>query len=189
MMEIEKTRLGEAKCPDSSNLSSSNSLGLESFWGLFMIVGVAGVLALIIYVVRFLYKNWHDVHRSNAEATLGSKALELFRRFNNRDLTSHTFKNTGPRENHKSCGCDCVRRVMESSEEHFESHPSPTTLSHNSPGNNGPPIASPVSSSSEAHFREEHEGEESNGTEHEIELVRPTQDKQLASTSANLADG
>lgn len=192
MMEIEKTRFGEAKCQDSGNLSSSNSLGLESFWGLFTIVGVAGVLALIIYVVRFLYENWHDVHQSSAEATLGSKALELFRRFNNRDLTSHTFKNTGLTENHNSCGCDCARRVMESAVEHFQFHPNPSTLSQNSPSNNGPPIPSPVSSSSEArnaHFREEQEGEESNGTEHEIELVRPNQDKQLASRSANLAEG
>ncbi|XP_057799199.1 glutamate receptor 2.7-like [Salvia miltiorrhiza] len=179
MMEIEKKWFeNDTKCADSSDVSSSGSLGLESFWGLFMIVGIAGALALVIYVIRFLYENWHVVRRSDAEATLGSKSLELFQRFNN----------SKQRENHNVCGCDCARRVMEPSNEYF--HPSPSTFSQNSPGNNGPP--SPISSSPEAYyiqFRAEqdaslirHEGEESNVIQQEVELVHRFQNQQLAST-------
>ncbi|KAG6387881.1 hypothetical protein SASPL_153076 [Salvia splendens] len=94
MMEIEKKWFeNDTKCADSSDFSSSNSLGIESFWGLFMIVGIAGVIALIIYVTSFLCKNWHVVRRgSGSETTLKSKSLELLQRFNSKDLTCHTFK-------------------------------------------------------------------------------------------------
>ncbi|XP_057799198.1 glutamate receptor 2.7-like [Salvia miltiorrhiza] len=102
----------ETKCANSSDDSSSGSLGLESFWGLFMIVGIAGALAFLIYVMRFLYENWR-CSDSAADATLGSKSLELFQRFNNKDLTFHAFKNSKQRENYQNgCGCDCARRVM-----------------------------------------------------------------------------
>ncbi|KAL1552582.1 glutamate receptor 2.7-like isoform X1 [Salvia divinorum] len=145
MMEIEKKWFeNDTKCADSSEFSSSNSLGIESFWGLFMIVGIAGVLALIIYVTSFLYENWHVVRPgSDAETTLATKSLVLVQRFNNKDLTCHTFKNYERRVNHNDCGCDCARIVMEPSNEYF--HPSPSTFSQNSPGNNSPP--SPISSS------------------------------------------
>ncbi|KAM6541994.1 hypothetical protein CsatB_006441 [Cannabis sativa] len=36
----------DTNCPDPNNMFSSNSLGLESFWGLFLIGGVASSLAL-----------------------------------------------------------------------------------------------------------------------------------------------
>ncbi|KAF4375819.1 hypothetical protein F8388_014541 [Cannabis sativa] len=39
----------DTNCPDPNNMFSSNSLGLESFWGLFLIAGVASSLALVIY--------------------------------------------------------------------------------------------------------------------------------------------
>ncbi|KAL1552579.1 hypothetical protein AAHA92_13360 [Salvia divinorum] len=145
MMEIEKKWVeNDTKCADSSEFSSSNSLGIESFWGLFMIVGIAGVLALIIYVTSFLYENWHVVRPgSDAETTLARKSLELVQRFNNKDLTCHTFKNYERRVNYNGCGCDSVRIVMEPSNEYF--HPSPSTFSQNSPGYNGPP--SPITSS------------------------------------------
>ncbi|XP_057799204.1 glutamate receptor 2.7-like [Salvia miltiorrhiza] len=191
MMEIEKKWFeNNTKCADSSDVSSSGSLGLESFWRLFMIVGIAGALALLIYVIRFLYENWEVVRRSDAEATLGSKSLELFQRFNNKDLTCHTFKNSERRENHSGCGCDCVRRVTEPTNVYF--HPSPSTFSQNSPDNNGPP--SPVSSSPEAQVHSielrvqqdasliRHEGEESKVIQQEVELVHRFQNQQLAST-------
>ncbi|KAG6409700.1 hypothetical protein SASPL_127742 [Salvia splendens] len=176
MMEIEKNWFeNDTKCADFSEFSSSNSLGIESFWGLFMIVGIAGVLALIIYATSFLYENWHVVRRgSDAETTLASKSLELLQRFNSKDITCHTFKKYERRVNHNGCGCDCARIVMEPSNEYL--HPSPSTFSHNSPGNNGPP--SRMSSSPEAQagcFTIRHEGEESN-------VIEQDQDQQSAST-------
>lgn len=198
MIEIEKTWFrDETKCPDSSALFSSNSLGLESFWGLFLIVGIAAVSAFIIYVIKFLYQNWHVKDQCDPESTTRSKTLELLRRFNNKDLSSHTFKNIEQSERDNSCGCDCMKRVMESSNEHFQS--SPSTFSQNSAHTNGPP--SPIFSSPESqnvHFQVEQDsslenkitkpqGEESRVIKHEIELVSPNQNQQLTSTSADLA--
>ncbi|TXG62332.1 hypothetical protein EZV62_013695 [Acer yangbiense] len=52
MKEIEDAYFKKlASCPESSTLVSSNSLGLNSFWGLFLIAGIAAILALIIFMV------------------------------------------------------------------------------------------------------------------------------------------
>ena len=56
MVEMEKKWLGVVdKCLDSDELATPNNLGLGSFWGLFLIAGVAAVIVLIIYVCRSLF--------------------------------------------------------------------------------------------------------------------------------------
>ncbi|KAG8375363.1 hypothetical protein BUALT_Bualt10G0092300 [Buddleja alternifolia] len=191
MVDIEKKWLGdEIKCPESSTLVSSNSLGLESFWGLFLIVGVAAISAFIIYVIRFLRENWNVIERCDTESTVWSKTVELLQRFNNRDLSSHTFKNIERRERDNGCGGDCQKRAMESSDENLQL--SPSTFSLQSPHTNGPP--SPVFSTPRERrkiFREqvissENEfgktpGETSQVIKQEIELVNPNQNEQLTS--------
>ncbi|KAL8536849.1 hypothetical protein ACS0TY_012140 [Phlomoides rotata] len=115
MMEIEKKWLGnESRCSSPNASFSSNSLALESFWGLFMIVWIVALSAFIIYVVRFLHQNWHVVNRSDTESTTLDKILELIQSFYNRDLSYHAFRNIEIRENRNCCGCDCTRRVEES---------------------------------------------------------------------------
>ncbi|KAK6158686.1 hypothetical protein DH2020_006000 [Rehmannia glutinosa] len=136
MMTIEKKWLGdETKCPDSSTLISSSSIGLESFWGLFLMVGIAAVSAFIIYVIKFLHENRHVMYRSDPHSTIWSKTTELLQRFNNRDLSSHTFKKTERREGDNRS--DCILRVIESPNEHFQLSPSSFPLT--SPRTNGPP--------------------------------------------------
>ncbi|KAL3818422.1 hypothetical protein ACJIZ3_004327 [Penstemon smallii] len=100
LVEIETTWLGnKIKCPDSNTLLAPKNLGLASFWGLFLIVGIAGVLAFVIYVIKFLRENLHVIEHSNPDSTTWDKILVLCRRFDNKDLTSHTFKNiSGDRE-------------------------------------------------------------------------------------------
>ncbi|PIN03072.1 Glutamate-gated kainate-type ion channel receptor subunit GluR5 [Handroanthus impetiginosus] len=94
MLEIERKWLGDkTECPDSSNLLSPKNLGLASFWGLFLIVGIAGIAAFIIDLIRFLRENWSVIERSDPEFTIWNKTLELLQRFNNKDLKSPTFKN------------------------------------------------------------------------------------------------
>ncbi|XP_039165287.1 glutamate receptor 2.7-like [Eucalyptus grandis] len=84
MMEIENTWF-----PSKSNcLDSSNSLGLDSFWGLFLIVGATAVLALLIFMVMFVKRNWHVV--ASPSSSLQEKFVTLGRRFFERDLNSHT---------------------------------------------------------------------------------------------------
>lgn len=55
---IEKTWFGQQPpCPDeSSTMGLSNSLSLHSFWGLFLIVGIASSLAVIIFTSILLYQ-------------------------------------------------------------------------------------------------------------------------------------
>ncbi|KAK6158726.1 hypothetical protein DH2020_006040 [Rehmannia glutinosa] len=133
MVEIEKKWLGDkTKCADhSTNLLSSNSLGLESFWGLFMIVGISAFSAFIIHVIRFLQENWHVLVDFNSESTILSKIKDLIRRFDNRDLRAHTFrKNGGDGES--------VDRAIESNENHQES---PISFSLTSPPTNSPASA------------------------------------------------
>lgn len=121
MVEIEKKWFGDkTKCADSTNLLSSNSLGLESFWGLFLIVGIAAISVFIVYVIRFLHEHWHVVVDYNPESTILSKIIELLQRFDNRDLNAHTFRNIGLKE--RNCGdCEAEEKAMKSHENLQES--------------------------------------------------------------------
>lgn len=58
MEKIEKACFGkQTNCPDPSTSMSSNSLGINSFWGLFVVVGVAASFALIIFTSMLVYEN------------------------------------------------------------------------------------------------------------------------------------
>ncbi|GKV03091.1 hypothetical protein SLEP1_g15458 [Rubroshorea leprosula] len=77
-------------CTDSSTLVSSNRLGLGSFWGLFLIAGVAAALALTIFVADFLYKQ-RDV-LCGSEVSAWKRFLQVLRNFDQKDPSSHTFR-------------------------------------------------------------------------------------------------
>ncbi|KAF8031105.1 hypothetical protein BT93_D0333 [Corymbia citriodora subsp. variegata] len=90
MTEIENAWLtSKNNCSDSINPVTSNSLGLDSFWGLFLIAGVAAVLALLIFLVMFVKRNWHVV--TSSSSSTWEKTVALGRRFYQRDLNCHTF--------------------------------------------------------------------------------------------------
>ncbi|KAM6541772.1 hypothetical protein CsatB_006219 [Cannabis sativa] len=77
---------------DTNCMFSSNSLGLESFWGLFLMAGVASSLALVIYAAMFIYEQRHLLMNSNTEPSIWRRIIAIFKTFNERDLSSHTFK-------------------------------------------------------------------------------------------------
>ncbi|CAA2974319.1 Glutamate receptor [Olea europaea subsp. europaea] len=58
MRQIEKKWFGEGSCADTSSSTSnySKNLGLGSFWGLFLVVGIASMLALIVSLGLFLFE-------------------------------------------------------------------------------------------------------------------------------------
>ncbi|GLT85189.1 hypothetical protein SLE2022_033850 [Rubroshorea leprosula] len=89
MREIEN-KWFRKHCTDSSTMVSSNRLDLGSFWGLFLIAGVAAALALIIFVADFLYKQ-RDVLRGS-EVSTWKRILQLLRNFDQKDPSSHTFR-------------------------------------------------------------------------------------------------
>ncbi|KAL7187414.1 hypothetical protein ACSBR1_037481 [Camellia fascicularis] len=57
MSKIEKKWLQNNSCPNSCSTVSSSSLSVHSFWGLFLIVGVAASFALIIFVAMLAYEH------------------------------------------------------------------------------------------------------------------------------------
>ncbi|KAF8084043.1 hypothetical protein N665_0736s0004 [Sinapis alba] len=78
--------------PDTTDLSS-NRLTLSSFWGLFLIAGVASFLALLVFVALFLYEHRHTLC-SNSEGSICRKLKSLFRIFDEKDIRSHTFRSS-----------------------------------------------------------------------------------------------
>ena len=74
-------------CRDTSNnivSSSTNSLSLESFWGLFLITGVASLLALLIFLAMFLYE--HKDIRLDSDSSVWRKVLVMLRIYDQKDL-------------------------------------------------------------------------------------------------------
>ncbi|XP_057467291.1 glutamate receptor 2.7-like [Actinidia eriantha] len=58
MAQIENTWIGKPTiCQDSRSTRSSSSLSFSSFWGLFLIVGVAASFALIIFTAMLVYEH------------------------------------------------------------------------------------------------------------------------------------
>ncbi|KDP43923.1 hypothetical protein JCGZ_05390 [Jatropha curcas] len=97
--EIEEKWFGkQLTCPYSSNSVPSSRLGLNSFWGLFLIAGVASLLSLIIYMAMFIHKNRGILITSDSNASLWSRILELLRIFKQKDFRSHTCRKSDENE-------------------------------------------------------------------------------------------
>ncbi|KAK4482075.1 hypothetical protein RD792_011573 [Penstemon davidsonii] len=178
LVDIETTWLGnKITCPDSNTLLSPKNLGLASFWGLFLIVGIAGVLAFVIYVIKFLRENLHAVEHSNPDSTIWDKVLVLCRRFDNKDLTSHTFKNiSGDRGDH---GMEIA--LMDSPHGNYLESPSSFSMASPCTCTNVPP--SPIFSSPSVQNNTIVQGSNSTGINQEIELGSITNENdQLNST-------
>lgn len=79
----------ESSCQDLTTPNiHSNRLGVDSFLVLFLIVAGASILALIIFVVSFVYRH-KDIWTS--EASIWSKIQKMLVIFNEKDLSCHTF--------------------------------------------------------------------------------------------------
>jgi len=93
MKRIEGAWFGKnSTCLESGSSISSNSLSLKSFWGLFLIAGLAALLALIIFVVSFVYRERNVLRSSDSTASIWSRIENFFRIFIQRDSTSSTFR-------------------------------------------------------------------------------------------------
>ncbi|KAL4600885.1 hypothetical protein ACB092_11G232400 [Castanea dentata] len=95
MNEIEKAYFGDhSSCSSSNTQVSSGSLSLESFWGLFLIAGVASLSALIISFAMFLYKERRQIWISfDSKNSIWRRICHALRIFDNKDLSSNTFRN------------------------------------------------------------------------------------------------
>ena len=95
MKEIEKAWFGDqSNCSSSNTQVSSGSLSLESFWGLFLIAGIASLSALIISFSMFLYKERRQIWINfDSKNSIWRRICHALRIFDNKDLSSHTFRN------------------------------------------------------------------------------------------------
>nr|XP_023919108.1 glutamate receptor 2.1-like [Quercus suber] len=93
--EIENAWLGnQNNCTNSNNQVSSASLTLASFWGLFLIAGVASLLSLIISMSMFLYKERQQILiHFHSEGSILRRIHHTLGIFDKKDLKSHTFRN------------------------------------------------------------------------------------------------
>ncbi|KAG7943761.1 hypothetical protein I3843_15G059900 [Carya illinoinensis] len=96
MKEIESAWFREnTTCLDPNTPPSSPSLDVASFWGLFLIARVASLLALIFSISMFLYKEKQHIFmpsNPNQADSIWRRILHMFRRFDKKDLNSHTFR-------------------------------------------------------------------------------------------------
>ncbi|KAL3745663.1 hypothetical protein ACJRO7_014736 [Eucalyptus globulus] len=123
MTEIENAWFpSETNCPDSTNSNSSNRLGLDSFWGLFLIVGVAAVLALLIYMVMFIKRNWHVI--TSSSGSFWEKTIALGRQFHQRDLNAHTFRKARFRDRSMEDGGNVTATIETLEDSNFQPSPS-----------------------------------------------------------------
>lgn len=114
MEEIEKAWTWiKNTCSDSTPSLSSNSLGLESFWGLFLIAGISSFSALVIYIAIFINEHRNVLRSLDHNTSTWQKLVVLGRQFNQRDVDSHTFKKAEGRD--RSCRCVMDRTGTEAS--------------------------------------------------------------------------
>ncbi|KAF3446142.1 hypothetical protein FNV43_RR11321 [Rhamnella rubrinervis] len=90
-----KWLMDSANCSlDSKPSISSNSLSLDSFWGLFLIAGVGSLSALIIFAGLFIYNHRHMLLQSDSKTSVWRRIGVMFRTFDQKDMSSHVFKKT-----------------------------------------------------------------------------------------------
>ncbi|WCJ39619.1 glutamate receptor 2.2 [Euphorbia peplus] len=93
MQRIEDTWINDDNiCPDKNNSISSRALGLDSFWGLFLIAGAVSFSALLIYIAMFVYAQREIMKSSGSEASFLSRMLLLLKIFYQKDPKADAVK-------------------------------------------------------------------------------------------------
>ncbi|XP_058102141.1 glutamate receptor 2.7-like [Magnolia sinica] len=131
MVKIEQKWFGQqANCLDPSPTDASNSLTLDSFWGLFLITGTASFLAFFICALHFLHKHWHVLTTpDDPETSFGCRLVQLLKHFDNKDLSYHTYKKAQPPGEGRAIG---PRGFEEPSTLHTNGSESPLSMSNGS---------------------------------------------------------
>uniref|UniRef100_A0A0A0LFU4 Glutamate receptor n=1 Tax=Cucumis sativus TaxID=3659 RepID=A0A0A0LFU4_CUCSA len=112
LQEIEdKWFKGNISSPDPNSLIST-TLGLESFWGLFLVIGAVSSSAIVIALANFLYEHRHVLKLSTI--SLWKRLLLLLEIFNEKDMSSPALRKKRQDE------------TPEVKDVRFEPHPSPS---------------------------------------------------------------
>ncbi|XP_072978881.1 glutamate receptor 2.8-like [Typha angustifolia] len=94
MSEIERKWFGDqSSCSSQDDPLTSNSLSIESFWGLFLITGTASILCVLIHLAFFINQRRRDLRQAIAnEKSITGKLRSITKIYDDKDLTSHTFR-------------------------------------------------------------------------------------------------
>ncbi|CAI0438621.1 unnamed protein product [Linum tenue] len=97
--KIEEARIGKnnRRCKESStSVASENKRWLNSFRSLFLIAGMAAVLAICVFIVVFVYKHGKLVlpqeDDSQWKPSFWRRSQDLFRTFDTKDLKCRTIR-------------------------------------------------------------------------------------------------
>ncbi|KAJ7958449.1 Glutamate receptor [Quillaja saponaria] len=128
MTKIEKAWFrskGSCSDPLSRPDNSASSLGLDSFWGLFLIASVASVSALSLFAIKFLYEHRRILLHYNPDISIWRRIGILFRIFDHKDLSSHTFRKSAMQDKSDIARSHGLSAVETSPSTHYP--PSPTS--------------------------------------------------------------
>uniref|UniRef100_A0A1D1YUM9 Glutamate receptor 2.8 n=1 Tax=Anthurium amnicola TaxID=1678845 RepID=A0A1D1YUM9_9ARAE len=93
MVRIERKWFGDqSNCPKNDGDLTPDSLNLASFWGLFLITGVASVVSLLAFFFSFAYQHRHLLHDSGSDVSLWRRVKAVSRQYDQKDLSSYTFR-------------------------------------------------------------------------------------------------
>ncbi|XP_004292139.1 PREDICTED: glutamate receptor 2.7-like [Fragaria vesca subsp. vesca] len=94
MKNIENKWFGKkATCSVTNPMfSDSSSLGVDSFWGLFLISGLSSCLALMVFATSFFLRH-RRIFITIRGSSICRKVGVMLRVFDEKDITSHTFRN------------------------------------------------------------------------------------------------
>nr|XP_011462099.1 PREDICTED: glutamate receptor 2.2-like [Fragaria vesca subsp. vesca] len=84
----------ETNCNDTEKFYS-NSLGLESFWILFLIVGVVSMFALLLFTISFFQKHKQVLVSTDSRVSKWKMIRTMFKIFNEKEPSSRTFESSG----------------------------------------------------------------------------------------------
>ena len=84
-------------CPDQNNSASSDSLTLESFWGLFLITGITSTSALILFLVFFLYEHRHVLKTADSDTSIWKRLAIIAKLMDQKDNSSQIRKKSNPK--------------------------------------------------------------------------------------------
>jgi hypothetical protein len=60
LQELERSLTSSFKCSTAQLVDNHDSLGINSFWGLFVITGGTSTIALLIFIFHYVRQRWYQ---------------------------------------------------------------------------------------------------------------------------------
>ena len=129
MDKIERDNFGGGtSCEDQASPTSSESLSVSSFGGLFIITGVASMLSLLVHIIKYVWFHWPDSSTTHQEESIWLRICELAKYFDKKDLSStHHFDRSGSQVHPAASSPERIARDSPSNVDDLQNHPIAST--------------------------------------------------------------